>query len=133
MLDVAGAAVPRTSRQDRCVGTLGRSVGFPGLLHGAFDAETLHVLVGRDLRVDEMAFDHQRQRHAEDEESHGRHGAQYEYQPGRHKFEFLGSAFAVSGTNVYICRINCKNAALFSTRFAARCGRRCPTGRKEGI
>ena len=43
-------------------------------LHGAPDAQPLHVLVGRYFRVDMVSLDHQRQRHAHDEEGYGAEG-----------------------------------------------------------
>ena len=38
------------------------------LLHRTLDAEALHILVGRDLRIDMMSLKNQRQRHRQYEE-----------------------------------------------------------------
>ena len=53
------------------VGAAGAAVRFARFVYGALDAQPLHVLVGRDLGVDVMSLDHQRQRHAHDEKGHG--------------------------------------------------------------
>ena len=54
------------------------AVGLSGVLarflHGAPDAQPLHVLVGRYFRVDMVPLDHQRQRHAHYEEGYGAEG-----------------------------------------------------------
>lgn len=77
MLDVARSAVARAT----CglpVGAIGSAVRLAGLVHGAFDAQPLHVLVGRYFGVDVVALDHQGQRHADDEQPDGRDGTQYD-------------------------------------------------------
>lgn len=77
MLDVARSAVARATC-GLSVGAIGSAVRFAGLVHGAFDAQPLHVLVGRYFGVDVVALDHQGQRHADDEQPDGRDGTQYD-------------------------------------------------------
>ena len=57
------------------VGAVGAAVRLAGLVHGAFDAEFLHILIGRDLRVDVVTLDHQREGHAQYEQPDGEDGA----------------------------------------------------------
>ena len=76
-LDVARPAVARTAR-GMPVGAVGAAVRLAGFVHGAFDAQPLHVLVGRYFGVDVVALDHQGQRHADDEQPDGRDGTQYD-------------------------------------------------------
>ena len=45
-----------------------------GLLYGALDAEALHILVGRDLGVDMVPLENQRQRHCQNKKSNRRYG-----------------------------------------------------------
>lgn len=70
LFDVACRAVARTAR----VGAVCLSGVLARFLHGAPDAQPLHVLVGRYFRVDMVSLDHQRQRHAHDEEGYGAEG-----------------------------------------------------------
>ena len=91
VLYVAGAAAARAARLRRVGGTVGRAVGFAGLLHGAFDPQPLHVLVGRDFGVDGMALDHQGQRHAQYEKPHGSRCAKYDDRPRWHNIGFLAA------------------------------------------
>ena len=93
---------PRSCPSDRTAGGRPEQAAVPSsswrLLDGAFDSEPLHVLVGRDFRVDVMAFYHQRQRHAEDEQTDGRHGAKQKGSTRRAYVSFLiFPRFAVSG------------------------------------
>ena len=56
------------------IGAAGAAVRFARFVHGALDAQPLHVLVGRYFRVDMVPLDHQRQRHAHYEEGYGAEG-----------------------------------------------------------
>ena len=47
-------------------------------VHGAFDAEFLHVFIGRYFRVDVVPLDHQREGHAQYEQPDGEYGAKQE-------------------------------------------------------
>ena len=79
VLDVAGAAVARAARKRRAsVGAVGRAVRLARLVHGAFDAEFLHVFIGRYFRVDVVPLDHQREGHAQYEQPDGEYGAKQE-------------------------------------------------------
>ena len=50
------------------------------LLHRTLDTEALHILVGRDLGVDMMALENQRQRHSQHKEADCAHRYQnYRY------------------------------------------------------
>ena len=91
VLYVAGAAVACASVLRGVRGAVGRAVGFAGLLDGAFDAQALHVLVGRDFRVDMAALEYQRQRHSRHEKSHGSYRAKYDYRPRWHNIGFLAA------------------------------------------
>ena len=82
VLHVAAGAVARA--EARRVGAVGLLHRFARLLHGAFDAAALHLLVGRDFRIDMMAFEHERERHTRDEERDGRDGAQNDDDPVGH-------------------------------------------------
>lgn len=73
-LDVAGSAVARAAC-GLLAGAVGPAVRFARLVHGAFDAEFLHVFIGRDLRVDVVTLDHQREGHAQYEQPDGEDGA----------------------------------------------------------
>ena len=88
MLDVAGPAVARAACGP-AVGACCAAVRLAGFVHGAFDAQPLHVLVGRYFGVDVVALDHQGQRHADDEQPDGRDGAKYDDQPGWHGMLFF--------------------------------------------
>ena len=47
-------------------------------LHGAKNAEFLHVFIGRYFRVDVVPLDHQREGHAQYEQPDGEYGAKQE-------------------------------------------------------
>lgn len=72
-LDIAGAAVARAACR-RAVGAVGSAVRLARFMHGAFDAQPLHVLVGRDFRIDIVTLDHQRKGHAQYEQPDGKDG-----------------------------------------------------------
>jgi len=81
VFDVARGAVARTYAV---------AVGLPrilaALLHGALDAEPLHVLVGGDFGVDVVSLNHERERHADDEQCDGGYREKQYYQPVSHNF-----------------------------------------------
>lgn len=78
LFDVARAAVARAARKGVGTRAVGTAVGLARFVNGAFDAQFLHVPVGRDLRVDVVTLDHQRERHAHHEQPNGRYGTEYD-------------------------------------------------------
>ena len=68
MVDVATCAVASTYTVALAV-VCGHILA--SLLHGALDAELLHIGVGRYLRLDMMALEHKGNREGDGEKSHG--------------------------------------------------------------
>ena len=68
-LDVAAGAVAAASR-GAVVARLVADI-LARLLHGALDSEALHIGVGRDLGLDVMPLDEERERQCKGEERHG--------------------------------------------------------------
>ena len=79
VVDVARRAVARASY----VAAVGARI-LARLLYGALDTQTLHVLVGGDLRVDEVTLEDYRDRHPHNEECHAQHRYEYDYPQIRH-------------------------------------------------
>ena len=70
--------LPGAARDALSVGAVGPAVRLARLVHGAFDAEFLHVFIGRYFRVDVVPLDHQREGHAQYEQPDGEYGAKQE-------------------------------------------------------
>lgn len=71
-----------------------------GLLNGTLNASLLHMAVGRNLRVDVVSLEDQRQRHSQHKQPYGGYRNQYYGKYGRHNFGRIKN-------------INVKNFALY--------------------
>ena len=88
--NVACATVARATLQRRCLlRATCRAVHLSGLLHRTLDTQFLHILVRRDLRVDVVTLDHQRQRQSDHKKSDCHNRNSYNNQPTRHLFLFF--------------------------------------------
>jgi hypothetical protein len=68
VVDIATCTV---ARAERVVGAIFGCHILASLLYGALNAESLHILIGRDFRLDMVPLNHQRQRHCDYEKCYG--------------------------------------------------------------
>ena len=59
------------------------------LLHRTLNTEALHILIGRNFRIDVMTFNHQRQRHRQYKECHSRNCHHYNGYYTAHKYSIF--------------------------------------------